>query len=302
MDQLRALKYFMAVAETGSFTKAGERFKVPASSISRRIADLEDHLQANLLQRSTRTVQLTEVGQDYFQQIKPLVEGLSFSDDSVRTYTTEPMGTLRISTMTSFGERLLMPVLDEFTARYPKIMIDVHLSDEITHLERDNIDIAIRGGYVPNERIVATKLMDNRFIPLASPKYLKHHGHPKHPLELKQHRGLYFRTPVGRTPWLAHVDGQWQDVSGQAIAVTNHGQWLVDQAIAGKGILFVPRWTATDILEDGTLVELSFDEEVNITTQQDFGVYLLYQKHRHAVPKIKAAVDLIVQRLKTKSV
>ena len=243
MDQLRALKYFISVAETGSFTKASERFQVPPSSISRRIADLENHLEASLLVRSTRTVKLTEVGHDYFQQVKPLVENLSFSDASVRSYTTEPMGTLRISTLTSFGERLLMPVLDEFTALYPKIVLDVHLSDEIAHLERDNIDLAIRGGYAPNERIVAAKLMDNCFVPLASPDYLKTHGHPTHPLELKEHRGLYFRTPTGRTPWLAKLDGQWQDVSGKPVATTNHGHWLLEQALSGKGILFIPRWS-----------------------------------------------------------
>jgi len=297
MDQLRALKYFISVAETGSFTQSAEQFQVPPSSLSRRIADLEKNLGATLLQRTTRVVKLTEVGREYFQQVKPLLNGLEQSDTSVRSYHSEPMGTLHISSLVGFGEYRLMPLLDEFSKLYPKIILDVHLTDSVATLERDEIDIAIRGGYAPNERVIARKLMSNNFIPLAAPSYLANYGHPKTAVDLKKHKGLYFRTPNGPTPWLALVNETWQEVSGPAIAITNHGSWLVSKAIEGEGIIFMPRWVSQQYLDRKELVELTFDEPVNITPQDDFAIYLLYQKHRYTVPKIKMAVDFLIDRI-----
>ena len=113
MDQLRALRYFSKVVETGSFTKAAATFSVPASSLSRRIADLERSLGANLLKRTTRVVQVTEIGQLYYTQVQDVLAHLERSDESVRSYQASPKGFLRISTMVTFGERILIPLLDE---------------------------------------------------------------------------------------------------------------------------------------------------------------------------------------------
>lgn len=297
MDQLRALKYFISVAETGSFTQSAEQFHVPPSSVSRRIADLEKYLGATLLSRSTRSVKLSEVGRQYYQQVLPLVQGLAESEDSVRSYTKEPMGTLRISSLVSFGEHRLRPILKDFNARYPKIVLDVHLSDTVSMLEKDDIDLAIRGGYVPNERIVAKPLMNNHFVPLAAPAYLARYGVPANTLALKEHRGLYFRTPGGPTPWLTRIDDQWRNVSGPPVLITNDSQWLLQKALSGDGIIFLPKWVCAEEIRAGTLVELDFDEPTHITPDTDFAVYLLYQKHRYTVPKIRVAVDFILQKL-----
>lgn len=297
MDQLRALKYFASVAKTGSFSRSAERFRVPPSSLSRRIADLEAHLGATLLNRTTRSVKLTEVGRQYAKQIQPLLQSLAEADDAVRSYSKEPMGTLRISSMVSFGEHKLRPVLKDLTARYPKIVLDVHLTDTVSTLDKDNIDLAIRGGYVPNERIIAKRLMDNDFVPLAAPSYLKRYGTPTQAQELKQHRGLFFRTPAGPTPWLANLDGQWQNVSAPAIMTTNDGPWLREKAVNGEGIVFMPKWVCQEELDSGKLVELSLDAPTRITPDSQFAVYLLYQKHRYSIPKIKVAVDYLIERL-----
>ena len=296
MDQLRAIKYFISVAETGSFTKSAELFHVPASSLSRRIADLEQSLSATLLQRTTRVVKLTEVGRDYYQQVQSLVRQLEQSNESVRSYQSEPMGRLRISSMEVFGAKKLIPILDEFSALYPKIQLDVHLSDAVTTLNRDEVDIAIRGGYAPNERVIAVNLLDNNFIPVAAPAYLERYGHPQSAADLKKHKGLYFRTPVGPTPWLAMLHGQWVDVSGPAVAITNSGDWLLQKALHGEGIIFLPEWVTRDEVTRGELVKLDLPEPVNITQRNDFAVYLLYQKQHYAIPKIKVAVDFIVAK------
>ncbi len=297
MDQLRAIRYFSKVAETGSFTKAASAFKVPPSSLSRRVADLEKSLGATLLKRSTRMVKLTEVGQIYYDELQDILNRLEQSDETVRSYQAKPMGQLRISSMVGFGERILMPLLGEFSDMYPNIILDVSLSDELSTLGRDDVDIAIRGGYAPNERVLAIKLMSNEFIPVAAPGYLAEMGTPRSVMELRNHKGLYFRAPNGPSPWLCKIDGQWHDVSAPAVAVSNNERWLAQKAIDGQGIIMAPRWALASYLESGELQELFFDPVLRITQNSDLAVYLLYQKQRYLMPKVKAAVDFLVARV-----
>jgi DNA-binding transcriptional LysR family regulator len=297
MDELRALRYFSKVVETGSFTKAASFFSVPPSSLSRRVADLEQKLGATLLKRSTRVVKVTEIGQIYYEQTREVIHQLEQSNETVRSYQAKPMGQLRISSMVGFGERILLHLLEEFSQLYPEIILDVSLSDELSTLERDDVDLAIRGGYAPNERIQAIRLMDNEFIPVASPGYLAEMGTPSSVLELRQHRGLYYRTPAGPSPWLCNIEGQWEDVSAPQVLVSNNGKWLADKAVNGLGIVMAPRWLLDPYLESGTLQELFFDHRLRISQNKDLGVYLLYQKQRYLVPKIKAAVDFLVARV-----
>ena len=297
MDQLRAIRYFGKVAETGSFTKAARAFDVPPSSLSRRIADLEKSLGATLLKRTTRTVKLTEVGRIYYNDIQSILNQLEQSHETVRSYQRKPMGQLRISSMVSFGERILLPLLTEFSELYPEIVLDVSLSDELSALGREDVDVAIRGGYAPNERVLAIRLMDNEFIPVAAPAYLAEMGTPQNALELQYHRGLYFRTPGGPSPWLCNIEGQWRDVSAPAVAVSNNGRWLAEKVIDGQGILMAPRWSLASYLEAGEVQELFFFFFLCITQNTDLAVYLLYQKQRYLVTKVKAAVDFLVARV-----
>ena len=297
MDQLKALRYFSKVVETGSFTRAAAAFSVPPSSLSRRVADLEKNLGANLLKRSTRVVQVTEIGQLYYQQIQDILFQLEESDETVRSYQAKPMGQLRISSLVGFGERLLLPLMEEFKTLYPEIILDISLSDEISTLGRDDVDLAIRGGYAPNERVQAIRLMDNEFIPVAAPRYLATMGTPDNVLALRQHKGLFFRTPNGPTPWLCELAGEWHDVSGSTVAISNNGKWLGEQAARGLGIMMAPRWSLVDYLSSGELRELFFDPVLRVSQNPELAIYLLYQKQRYLVPKVKVAVDFLVARL-----
>ena len=298
MDQLRALKYFVQVVETGSFTKAAAVFSVPPSSLSRRVADLEKSLGATLLKRTTRVLTLTEIGKSYYQQVSEIIKTLEVTDESVRSYQTTPMGILKISSTVGFGEQILLPLLDEFSTLYPQITLNVTLSDELTTLGRDEVDLAIRGGYAPDERVVAIKLMDNNFIPVAATCYLKEFGCPTDALHLKEHKGLYFNTPIGPTPWLCEIKGQWRDVSAEPYLMSNNGDWLLQKAIAGKGILMMPRWALSAYLATGQLVELDIKPRLTVTQNPNLGLFLLYQKQHYQVPKLKAAIDFLVARIK----
>ena len=297
MDEFKAIKYFIKVVELGSFTQAAQHFQVPASSLSRRVSDLEKQLGASLLKRSTRVVKLTEIGSQYYQDVSLLLSQFEKTNDAVRSYQAKPMGMLKVSAMTGFGQRVLLPLLDELVQLYPDIILDVHLTDELSSLSHDEVDIAFRGGYVPNERINAVKLMDNQFIPVASTAYFERYGKPSHVSELKNHRGLYYRTPKGHTPWLSELEGQWQDVSAKIQVCSNEGSWLIEKAIQGEGILMLPKWVLMEYILKGELIELKFENEVTVSPNPDFGIFLLYQKQRYHVPKVKVAVDFIRERL-----
>lgn len=297
MDQLRAIKYFVKVAETSSFSRAAEHFQVPPSSLSRRVADLEAHLGATLLTRSTRVVRLTEIGQRYYRDIVEVLAQLDATHEAVSLYQAEPMGRLRISAMVGFGERILLPLMDRFNQRYPDVQLDITLSDELSVLDRDEVDIAIRGGYAPDARVVAIKLMNNDFIAVASPEYLARYGTPSHPLELKHHKGLYFRTPQGPTRWICELDDRWQDVSAPGVGYSNAGPWLLARAVRGDGILMLPGWVLKPYLDRGELVPVRVSPGLQVTTQPGMAIFLLYQKTRYQVPKIRAAVDFLVAEI-----
>jgi len=302
MDQLRALKYFIKVVDTGSFTKAAAFFSVPPSSLSRRVADLEKNLGATLLKRSTRVVTLTEIGQQYYQQVNDIVYQLNMSDESVRSYQTTPMGMLTISATVAFGEQVLLPLLNEFSDLYPQVTLNLNLTDELSTLARDEVDLAIRGGYAPDERVIAIKLVSNDFIPVAAPSYIEANGPIEDAFSLKQHQGLYFNTPVGPTPWLCEEGGQWHDVSAPKSLITNSRQWLLQKAVAGEGILMMPRWALEPHLQSGELVPLAIQPPLTVTRNPNLGLYLLYQKQRYQVPKVKAFVDFLVSKVKTQQV
>lgn len=293
MDQLRAMRYLLAVAKTGSFTEAALQCDVPPSSVSRRVSELERQLGAQLVQRTTRTVSLTEVGAQYCRDAEKLLLLLAKADDAVRDYQAAPQGVLKINTMVGFGERVLLPLLDRYAEQYPRVTLDVTLSDALSKPGSEDVDIAIRGGFAPDERVMAVRLLDNDFIAVAAPAYLRKHGTPLSTRELVNHTGLFFKTPIGPTPWLSEIDGHWQNVSGKAHTVSNNGRWLVQQAIAGKGILMMPHWALRDDLNSGELEQLNFAQPLVVTQNPEFAVYLLYQKPRYRIPKVKTAVDFI---------
>ncbi len=302
MDQLKAVRYFLKVAETSSFTQAANFFGVPASSLSRRVADLEAYLGATLVKRSTRVVKLTEIGEEYFRRMQDLVSQLEENDDLVRSYQAKPAGRLKITSMPGVADRLLVPILERFRQVYPDILIDLDLTDQVKDLTRDGVDIAIRGGYAPNDRVIAVKLFENEFIPVATPTYLERVSPLKHPSDLTGHDAILYRTPIGPHDWLYEENGQWQSIKSKPMLVTNNSGWFMSSLLKGDGIGMVPRWSVGPYLKSGELIEIMVEPRMNITQGPAMGIYMLYQKHRYAVPKIKVAVDFLKEMMKVENV
>ena len=231
MDKLRALKYFLKVVETSNFTQAAKAFGVPVSSMSRRIKDLESQLGVELFKRPTRVVRPTKQGPLYFDEVKAIVAALNHADELVSMHTKIPSGTLRIMATPSYGELCLMPVLIRFRQQYPEISLDIQLTDQLIDLTRDQIDIAIRVGVEPQDRLVSRKFSDNKFVLVAAPDYLIAQGTPHNLAQLSGHRSLYYRGPQGIFYWQAKVNNVWLQLDNKANIISDHGAGIVKAAV-----------------------------------------------------------------------
>ena len=298
MDKVRALRYFLKVAETSSFTLAAKSFSVPASSVSRRIRDLESELKVELFHRSTRVVKLSTLGQIYYEQVKDIIFDLDSADEIVSQRSECPSGILRITAMPSYGRLVLQPVLERMRLTYPEIILDVELTDHVSDITRNEVDIAIRGTSVLPERAVAKKLSNNQFVMVASPEYLARTSVPMTSDDLHRHQTLHYRGPNGVFQWQTQTEGKWREIRTNPVYVTNNGTALVQAVVNGQGIGLLPKWGISKELERGELQLLEFKEErVSITRDSDSGIYLLYLRPRYGILKIKVAVDFLVAEL-----
>lgn len=300
MDKLRALQYLIKVADTLSFSRAAKTLGVPASSISRRIADLEAELGVELLHRTTRTVRLTEIGALYLEQVRAGLTQLTDAEELVVLGGGTPSGTLRISAMLGYGS-VLLPVLAAFSERYPDILLDVHLSDTIVDLGRDQIDIAIRGGRKPQDRVVARKLDSNRFILAASPQYLARMGTPRTLEDLVQHRALLYRGPNALIKWQGLDADGWHELPVTPAFVSNDGASLVAMACQHRGIVLLPEWALQDWLRRGELLQVRLEQPVSVGHGDEAGLYLMYLQRRYQTPKVRVAVEFLMAQLASKT-
>ena len=297
MDKLRALQYLVKVADTLSFSRAARAFGVPASSISRRITDLEAALGVQLLHRTTRTVRLTEIGARYLEQVRAGMAQLEDADELVGQSSATPSGTLRISAMPGYGSLLLMPALQDFGERYPDIVLDVHLSDALVDLGRDQIDIAIRGGREPQDRMVARKLDPNRFMLAASPQYLARMGTPRTLADLQEHHALMYRGPNAVIKWQGLDDDGWHEIPVSPAFISNDGSALIAMACRHRGLVLLSEWGLKGAFDRGELVPVKLDRPVSVGRGGAAGIYLLYLQTRYQIPKVRAAVEFLVERL-----
>ena len=298
MDQLRAISYFIKVAELGSFAEASKALGVPASSVSRRLQDLEAALGVTLLSRTTRVVKLTELGQIYLDRVRPTINDLRHANELVRNQLSAPKGTLRISAITGYGEYLLVPALRRLRKRYPELVVDLELTDQLIDLANDDVDIAVRVTAYPPERAIARRLNSNRSVLVASPEYLIQHGTPKTLDDLQLHQTLLYRGPDRIVFWQARTADGWTEIKTQPAFVCNIGKELRAEAAAGRGLALLPRWGVQPQIDTGDLQVVSLsDGKLHLSRNEGTSTYLLYQQPKYRLTKIKVAVDFLVEAL-----
>jgi len=298
MDKLRAIKYFLKVSETGSFSRAAKTFGVPASSVSRRIRDLETELGAVLIQRSTRHVQLTELGSLYREQISPAVTAMNDANEVIKHHADTPSGILRITALPGYGRFRLLPALRKLKKRYPDIVLDIELTDRVVSLAENQVDIAFRATATPPERTVARKISNNKFILVASPQYLQNHGAPRTIADLQNHQSLLYRGPNNVLYWQAKSEAGWTELRSPVAFISNDGDALVEEARAGSGIGLIPDWGVGGDLASGALVKLELEDAViSVSRNENAGLYLVYHRPKYSIQKIRLAVDFLLDEL-----
>lgn len=295
---MRALEYFREVADTGSFSRAAKSFGVPASSVSRRVQALEAELGVTLLHRTTRVVKLTEFGSLYLAQVRPALAALADAADMVRERPGAPAGRLAITAPHGYGGARLVPALEKLRALYPDLVFDIELTDHVTNLAGNEVDIAVRATSEPPERAVARKLSDNRFLFVAAPAYLERYGTPGRLADLQHHRMILYRGSTGVLSWQAKTAAGWQQVPANPVLVTNAGPLIRDEVLRGSGLALVPEWGMEDHLETGRLVELTLEDAVlGVSRSEQSGIYLLYQQPKYRLQKIQIVVDFLMAEL-----
>jgi|TARA_B110000261_G_C13035917_1_gene338250 DNA-binding transcriptional LysR family regulator len=299
VDKIRALRYFKRVAELHSFTQAAEEFGIPASSISRRIKDLEKMLGIELLQRSTRAVKLTELGAVYYSMIEEGVRVLDDADDLVSQRMDAPSGIIRITAMPTYGELVLSPILEKFTQTYPDIVLDLYYSDDVMTLGKDPFDIAIRGGYAPDERVIAKRLTGHEFKLVATPEFLASLdcATPLSLDTLKSCKTLQYRGPKGLIDWYVMTGDRWEKIDIKPSMICNNGTILSRAALKHQGIVFMPQWGMQPYLDSGKVVEVPTEDIISLNRSRDIGIFLLHLKSRYQIPKIKLCVDFLLSHL-----
>ncbi|MBK6597351.1 MAG: LysR family transcriptional regulator [Proteobacteria bacterium] len=257
MDQLRAMRVFLQVAETHSFARAADALQCSRTSVTTLVAQLERHLGARLLHRTTRHVALTPDGATYREHCKRIIADLETADDLIRKAGDRPQGRLRVDVPHSFGRYLLMPALPAFNQRYPELALDISFSDRFVDLEAEGIDVALRGGVGKRARLIAREIAQSRRVTCAAPQYLARASTPSTPADLRAHRLIGYQAGKARsTDWQFCHDGQVERVKLPFSLTFNSAEAPIVSALEGAGIIQTVDLLVAQLLAEGRLVEI----------------------------------------------
>lgn len=293
MDRLHELEVFVAVAEAGSFAKAGARLRLSPPAVTRAISALEDRLGARVFNRTTRSLTITDVGRRFLESARRILADLDTAEKEAVGETATPQGHLTITAPVTFGRATLAPVVCEFLSQHPRVTASVMLLDRIANLVEEGIDLAARIGPLPDSNMIAKRVGSVRRILVASPDYLARRGTPEKPADLKTHSVIAF---TGLTP-----NREWRFVSERgpsSIALNpafevNDALAAINAAELGSGVTVALSYMVHDKIQEGKLVPVLDDAAPPPTP-----VHLVYPHSRLVAPKIRAFVDFAAPRLK----
>jgi DNA-binding transcriptional LysR family regulator len=293
MDHLTALKVFRQVVEQGGFAAASRQLGLSPAAVSKNIAELEAHVAVRLLNRTTRRMSLTEAGRQYYEKVARILDDLHDADMSMGPLQQEPTGTLRVSAPMSLSLTLLATAMPRFLARHPRLSLDLHLEDRRIDLIREGFDVAIRGSdRLEESSLVARKLMTLEHVLCGAPAYLRQHGEPQAPADLRRLECVRFTLSGHADEWTFQRAGQVERVQVRGRYKVNSSLAVRDALRAGLGVSLVPRVYVQADLEIGALRQVLTD-----WTPVETDVYVVYPSRRHMVAKVRALVDFLVEEL-----
>ncbi|WOT05079.1 LysR substrate-binding domain-containing protein [Shewanella youngdeokensis] len=279
---------FVAVAEAESFTQAGIRLGISTAQVSRQISALEARLAAKLFHRTTRKVSVTEAGQIYYLHCRQVLDGLDEAERAITNLQTTPRGLLKITAPVTYGEGIIAPLINQFLALHPALEIQFNLTNLKIDLIDQGYDLAIRLGQLEDSSMMAKRLGSRTQYVCASPSYLATYGLPYTFSELDQHNCL-----VGtRDYWRFQENGKARNIRVKGNLSCNSGYALVDAAIKGLGIIQLPDYYVSELIEVGKLIPLLENQR-----QADEGIWALYPHNRHLSPKVQMLLDFLSEQL-----
>jgi DNA-binding transcriptional LysR family regulator len=295
MDRLEAMSAFVAVVEAGGFSAAARRLGSPLTTVSRKVADLEDHLRVRLLTRTTRKVTLTDTGQMFFQRCRQLLHELGESERLASGEYQSLRGSLTISAPLALGRLHLAPIISEFLTAYSEIDVDLQLSDKITNIVEDGIDVALRVGQMPDSNLKALKVGSIRYVVCACPSYLARRGTPSKPSDLQSHHCVTFTGLEGSKEWTFRTGRKVERLTVRSRLAVNTAEAAADAANAGIGITRLLCYQVSDAVLDGRLKLLLRKFE-----PAPLPVSLVSPDARIIPQKLKAFMDFVGPRLKAR--
>lgn len=256
MDRLAALKVFCAVVETGAFARAAQRLGVSTSSVTNQVAALEGHFQVRLLNRTTRSMSLTDEGRRCYEQALRLVGDMDELESGLRESARTPAGTLRVDLPGILARLYLAPALPRFLAAYPDLTLKVTASDRMVDMTEEGVDVLLRIGTPQDSGLVARTVGRTGYVTCAAPDFLRRHGTPATPDELVDYACLNFLYPKSRQvrPWLFQRDGAVFPATPAGRVAMDHVGSLVEAAVAGAGIVQHLSVSLREPLRSGALV------------------------------------------------
>jgi DNA-binding transcriptional LysR family regulator len=287
MIQAGQMVLFARVVEAGSFAAAAKSLGQTRAAVSKQIGSLETRIGAQLLQRTTRTMHLTEIGAEFYARCARIAEAAEDAERAVASLQGVPRGSLRIAAPVTFGRRYLAPLVAGFAARFPEVAIDLCLSDAPTDVARDGFDVAIRIAPRADASLASRCLAPSPHVVCASPAYFSRHGRPLVPEDLREHNCLVYSSLS--TPRL------WRFQQGHSVRVSgsfavNHGESLRQAIVDGLGVGYMPIFIVGDDLAAGRLVT-ALDGWVKSAQK----IHLMYPRNRNLVPQIRVFVEFLIE-------
>lgn len=314
MDQIEAMKAFLAVVDACGFAGAARQVGVSTATVTRQVASLEQHLGARLLIRTTRSLRLTEAGQRYLADARAILQALSDADAQARGAHVEPVGTLRVTAPVVFGRLHVLPVVLSFLKAHARVSVQTHFVDHVTHLIDEGLDVALRIGRLPDSSLRAVPLGVVRPVIVASPAYLRRQGVPRQPDDIQHHQVIGLdRVGQPFQPWLLRSEPQPEASRGRVGSQTptaaevplravtmppvrlmvNHNELVRDAAEAGAGLARMQAYQVAQAVADGRLRIVMAEWEPPASP-----VHLVHADARAATAKVSAFVAHAAPRLR----
>ncbi|OQM73862.1 LysR family transcriptional regulator [Manganibacter manganicus] len=287
MDRLTSMAVFVAAVEEGSLVGAARRFGLSPSMAGKHVSALEEQLKARLLQRSTRMLKLTEVGQAYYTRCKHILEDVEEATREAQDAQQTARGVLSVAAPTTFGAMHLGGVVANYLSAHPDVAVEIMLGDRYVDLLADGIDVAIRIGRLKDSDLITRRLAPCRMIFCAAPSFLARHGAPKTVEDLCQMPRLAFSEAVSPGDWtLMEPDGSAHTIDGPVRLSTNNMQMLLAAAVAGTGVAYGPSFVFGESVARGDLVVLMSDYWAS-----ELAIHAVYPTKRHVSLKLRRFIE-----------